>query len=166
MRDALTSAELLVLAGDGDRPAFVALWDDFGGPVLALASRVLGSQTAAEDATVEIFRTAWRAAATYEPERLDVTDWLFEIARAVLRDSGRALRQEAAQDELELLRVHVAIAALPSRERIVIEHMYGGHCSQREIAARTGWSLGTVKTRTRNAVAHLADELADVEAEL
>jgi RNA polymerase sigma-70 factor, ECF subfamily len=159
MRDPLTSAELLVLAGEGDRPAFAELWDDLGGPIVALAARVLDDEQAAEDATVAIFKTAWRAAATFDPDRSDAVVWVFEIACAVLRDAGRPMRAEVAEEQFELLRLHAAIAALPPRERVVVEHVYGSGSTPRQIALRTGWSLGTVKTRLRNAMGRLADEV-------
>ena len=159
MRDPLTSGELLVLAGEGDRPAYAELWDDLGGPVLALTRRVLHDEESAEEATAEIFRTAWGAAATYDPDHSDAIVWLFEIACGVLRDAGRPLRPEFAEEQFELLRLHAAISALPPRERVVIEHVYGSGSSPRQVAMRTGWSLGTVKTRLRNAFGRLADEV-------
>jgi RNA polymerase sigma-70 factor, ECF subfamily len=53
-----------------------------------------------------------------------------------------------------------AIAALDPLERSVITLAYGAHLSQVEIAARLGWPLGTVKTRTRRALRHLRERLA------
>ena len=52
-----------------------------------------------------------------------------------------------------------AIASLAPVERSVIQLAYGAHLSQVEIAARLGWPLGTVKTRTRRALRHLRDRL-------
>ena len=48
-----------------------------------------------------------------------------------------------------------AIASLDPAERSVIVLAYGGGLSQSEIAARLGWPLGTVKTRTRRALGRL-----------
>jgi RNA polymerase sigma-70 factor (ECF subfamily) len=53
-----------------------------------------------------------------------------------------------------------AIAALPPVERSVITLAYGAHLSQVEIAARLGWPIGTVKTRTRRALRHLRERMA------
>ena len=52
-----------------------------------------------------------------------------------------------------------AIAALDPAERSVIVLAYAGGLSQSEIAAKLGWPLGTVKTRTRRALSRLREML-------
>ncbi|HYN48075.1 MAG TPA: sigma-70 family RNA polymerase sigma factor, partial [Candidatus Nanopelagicales bacterium] len=54
-----------------------------------------------------------------------------------------------------------ALAAMPDPEREVILLAYRDELSQSEIAGRLGWPLGTVKTRTRRALARLRAALAD-----
>ena len=51
------------------------------------------------------------------------------------------------------------MASLDPTERSVIELAYAGGLTQVEIAARLGWPLGTVKTRTRRALHHLRRRL-------
>lgn len=58
--------------------------------------------------------------------------------------------------------VRDALAAIPDPERQALELAYYHDLSQSEIAARLGWPLGTVKTRTRRALARLRVVLADV----
>ena len=53
--------------------------------------------------------------------------------------------------------LRAAIAELPSRERQVVELGYIGELSQSEIALTLGLPLGTVKGRSRAALARLAD---------
>src|SRR5512140_2987721 len=48
-----------------------------------------------------------------------------------------------------------ALAGMPEDERTVILLAYQHELSQSEIAERLGWPLGTVKTRTRRALARL-----------
>jgi RNA polymerase sigma-70 factor (ECF subfamily) len=51
---------------------------------------------------------------------------------------------------------------MPDHEREVILLAYRDELSQTEISARLGWPLGTVKTRTRRALARLRGALSDV----
>jgi RNA polymerase sigma-70 factor (ECF subfamily) len=55
--------------------------------------------------------------------------------------------------------LQAALARMPEPERIVIVMAYAEELSQSEIAARLGWPLGTVKTRTRRALRHLREVL-------
>jgi RNA polymerase sigma-70 factor, ECF subfamily len=57
--------------------------------------------------------------------------------------------------------VQAALATMPADEREVIVLAYSNELTQSEIAERLGWPLGTVKTRTRRALARLREVLAD-----
>jgi DNA-directed RNA polymerase specialized sigma24 family protein len=56
-------------------------------------------------------------------------------------------------------RVHRALEELPEHQRALIELAYWSELSQFDIATRLNISLGTLKTRTRTALADLADLL-------
>jgi RNA polymerase sigma-70 factor (ECF subfamily) len=70
----------------------------------------------------------------------------------------RTPEMELALHELRTA-LQAALAGMPEDERIVIVLAYGEDLSQSEIAERLGWPLGTVKTRTRRALARLRDVL-------
>jgi len=55
--------------------------------------------------------------------------------------------------------IRAALAVMPEVERTVILLAYQEDLSQTEIAARLGWALGTVKTRTRRALLRLREGL-------
>ncbi len=57
--------------------------------------------------------------------------------------------------------ISAVLAAMPADEREVIVLAYQDELTQSEIAERLGWPLGTVKTRTRRALARLREALAD-----
>ena len=56
-----------LLTGDDD--AIRALYARFGRPVFSLGMRLLGSREAAEELARDVFLTAWRKAARFDPAR-------------------------------------------------------------------------------------------------
>jgi RNA polymerase sigma-70 factor (ECF subfamily) len=175
-----TDVDLLVRIGEGDADAFAMLWRRLSGPVLALGRRTLSDDAAAEDVAQETFATIWRVAATFDPERGAPAGWIFTIARNAARDVARRRRltvveevpdvvdpgigpEDEALRSAERFRIHMALAGLNPRAREVIELAYFEGLSQSEIAERIDVPLGTVKTRTRNALARLAESLAPAE---
>lgn len=69
---------------------------------------------------------------------------------------------EREVDIAELRReVDKALAGIPDQERTVLTLAYYEQLSQSEIAARLAWPLGTVKTRTRRALARLRESLGE-----
>ena len=172
-----TDEQLLQSVGARDADAFELLYKRYSRAVLGIALRRLGDRGRAEDAVQETFAAIWRAAKTYRPERGSAAPWLFAVARNSIADRGRARReppaeapdapsQEAGPDEQAELswlswRVHTALQTLPGQERELIELAYWSGLSQSEIASLVGIPLGTVKTRTRSALARLAGELEE-----
>lgn len=168
-------SDLLERTGAGDRAAFEELYRRYSRPVLGLALRRLGDRGTAEDAVQETFASIWRAARTYRPERGPGAPWLYTVARNAISDRGRARPEpvaeapdlpaneagplERAESEWVSWRVHRALEELPERERSVLELAYWSELSQSEIAEFLNVPLGTVKTRTRSALARLAEEL-------
>jgi RNA polymerase sigma-70 factor (ECF subfamily) len=58
--------------------------------------------------------------------------------------------------------VRTALSAMPDHERRTLELAYDEGLTQTEIAARLGWPLGTVKSRTRRGLAALRTALEGV----
>ena len=112
---------------------------------------------------------------TFKPERGQASAWLYAVARNAISDRGRKREEpaaeapdtpardpgpdESAENAWLRWRVHRALEELPERERELIELAYWSELSQSEIAERLELPLGTVKTRTRSALARLADAL-------
>ena len=170
-----TDEELLARVADGDRDAFGDLYQRYARAVLGLAIRRLGDRGRAEDAVQEAFASVWRAARSYKRDRGPVAPWLYAVARNAIIDRSRARTEppadapdepssdsgpaELAEAGWTAWRIHRALEELSENERSVIELAYWSGLSQSEIADYLGIPLGTVKTRTRAALAHLADEL-------
>jgi RNA polymerase sigma-70 factor (ECF subfamily) len=170
-----TDGQLIVRIAAGDRGAFDELHGRYARAVLGLALRRLGDRGRAEDAAQDAFVAIWRSARTYDPARGRGAAWLYAVARNAITDGHRRTPEPVAEledgpgrepdpsDEAERTwtawRVHRALEDLPEHERPVIELAYWRGLSQSEIAERLAIPLGTVKTRTRSALARLADAL-------
>ena len=170
-----SDGELIERVAGGDRAAFDELHLRYARSVLGLALRRLGDRGRAEDATQDAFVAIWRSARTYDPARGSGAPWLYAVARNAITDGIRRTPRPVAELEdgpgddpdpsdraeasLTAWRVHRALEILPEHERPVIELAYWRGLSQSEIAAKLGIPLGTVKTRTRSALARLADAL-------
>ena len=172
----VSDAELLQRIAAQDRAAFDELYRRFAPPVLRLALRWLRDRLRAEDATQETFAAVWRSAGTYRPERGPGAPWLYAVARNAIVNQTRARvdtvaeipdspsdrpgPSEEAESDWIKLRVRRAVKELPQQQRVLIELAYWSGLSQSEIAGRLDVPLGTVKTRTRAALARL-DELLE-----
>ena len=170
-----TDGELIELIAGGDRPAFEELYGRYARAVLGLALRRLGDRGRAEDAAQEAFLAIWRSARTYRAERGSGAPWVYAVARNAIIDGLRRTPEQAldvpdkagtdpgppdrAEAAWQAWQVHRALEILPEHERPVIELAYWRGLSQSEIADSLGIPLGTVKTRTRSALARLAQEL-------
>jgi RNA polymerase sigma-70 factor (ECF subfamily) len=171
-----SDAELLKRVGEHDRGAFEVLYRRYVRPVFGLALRRLGDRGHAEDAVQEAFAAIWRSASTYRPERGAAGGWVYTVARNAIVDrlrrngpsadaelpelvSGEPGPAERAEESDVAWRVHRALEELQPREREVIELAYWSGLSQSEVAEYLHLPLGTVKTRTRSALARLASML-------
>jgi RNA polymerase sigma-70 factor (ECF subfamily) len=173
----LTDGELIVRIASGDADAFEQLYRRYARAMLGLALRRLGDRGRAEDAVQETFTSVWRAAKSYRPDRGPGAPWLYAVARNAITDrararleavtdppetaSGEAGPAEQAEAEWTSWRVHRALETLAENERSVLELAYWSGLSQSEIAEFLNIPLGTVKTRTRSALARLADVLEE-----
>jgi RNA polymerase sigma-70 factor (ECF subfamily) len=179
---AVTGAELIARFRAGDESAVRDLYREYGSAMLAIARRIVGDRSLAEEVTQQAFLQAWRAAASFDPDR-PLGPWLHTIARRVaidvlrresrrraealdsLSDRDPVLRLDGADIEETWRRWQVrhAISELPADEAEVVrlQHLQG--FTHAEIADRLAVPLGTVKSRSHRAHRRLAGLLAHVE---
>jgi len=170
-----TDSELLVRVAGRDREAFEILYHRYVRSIFGLAMRRLRDRQRAEDAVQEMFAAVWRSAGSYRPERGPAAPWLYAVARNAVVDRLRVRADvpgdppdvvavepgpaEQAESSYVSWRVHRALESLPTKERDVLELAYWSGLSQSEVASFLDIPLGTVKTRTRSALARLAEIL-------
>ena len=84
-----------------------------------------------------------------------------EVPRELVADAGTDPSTVASRRWMQSV-VRSGIAELPDNEREVILLGYAHDLSQAQIAERLEWPLGTVKSRTRRAMAQLRGRLAAI----
>lgn len=155
-----------------DEAAFVEIFQHFAPRVKAFLIRSGADNALAEECVQEVMATVWNKAAQFDPARASVATWIFTIARNKKIDVLRRQRRPEPEDlpwgqsevpdqaevlglQQESVQLGVAIAALPAKQRVLIEKAYFGDLTHTEIAAETGLPLGTIKSRIRLALERL-----------
>ena len=175
--------ELLGRVAQGDEAAFGALYDQMAPRVLGLVKRLLVDHAQSEEVTQEIFLEIWQSASRYEAQRGGASTWILTMAhrRAVDRirssqagrdrDTKIGIRDlaveydnvsETVETRIEHERVEKAMSRLTELQRQAISLAYYGGLSHSEVAERLHIPLGTVKTRLRDGMIRLRDELGVV----
>jgi RNA polymerase sigma-70 factor, ECF subfamily len=165
-----------------DESALEVLYARYSGLICTLALRIVGDRELAAEVLQDTFLRAWRASEGYDPARGRVSWWLMGVARNgaidLLRSRTHQARlrerpekgvspaepvEPAAADDAILRRtVERALQGLTLVQREAIELAYYGGLTQAEIASRLGEPLGTVKSRTREALDRLRSVLSPV----
>ncbi|MEV5431560.1 sigma-70 family RNA polymerase sigma factor [Streptomyces sp. NPDC052701] len=169
----LTDEDLARGLAAGDPACLAAAYDRWSALVHTLARRSLGDAAEAEDVTQQVFLGVWRGRAGYRPERGTVGGWIVGITRHRIADalsartrrcdllaaagSDLVLADSAASPEAVLDRalVRQELARLPAPQRQVLHLAFYEDLSQTQIAERTGWPLGTVKSHARRGLRRL-----------
>ncbi|MEC5175350.1 RNA polymerase sigma-70 factor (ECF subfamily) [Cryobacterium sp. MP_M5] len=175
--------ELLGRVAQGDEAAFGDLYDQMAPRVLGLVKRLLVDHAQSEEVTQEIFLEIWQSASRYEAARGGASTWILTMAhrRAVDRirssqagrdrDTKIGIRDlaveydnvsETVETRIEHERVEKAMSRLTELQRQAISLAYYGGLSHSEVAERLHIPLGTVKTRLRDGMIRLRDELGVV----
>ena len=165
-------AEIIAIRDRQDERAFARVFDHFAPRIKAFLMKSGSTAEFAEECTQEVMATLWRKAHMFDGSKASVSTWIFTIARNRKIDMIRKQRRpepedlpwgpesEPDQDEALMMaqeteKLGRALAALPEKQRKLIERAYFGELSHSEIAEETGLPLGTIKSRIRLALDRL-----------
>lgn len=142
--------------------------DRYTRPALALARRIVIDERLAEDVVQEAFVAYWQHPDAFKADRGTLGAWLLSVVHhkavdAVRREASHRRQHDALVERdghdapvdvaetaltgLDGRPVRAALQSLPAAQREALVLAYWGGFTQRQIAARTGVPLGTVKTR-------------------
>lgn len=176
----LADEDLLVASARGDQAAFAQLYDHLAGIVHGVVRRVLRDPAQSEEVTQEVFVEVWRNASRFEPARGAARTWILTIAHR--RAVDRVRSEQASRDRTERVgwsghhrehdevaetvelrfehqQVRDALEALTDLQREAVELAYYKGYTYREVADLLGTPLGTIKTRMRDGLIRLRDEM-------
>lgn len=177
----LQDHELVAGIVQGDQQAFAELYGRYARRCTSVVRRVLARQEGTADVLQSVFLDVWRRAAPYDESAGPVGSWLLAIThhravdyvrteegqrRRVTRSAQLAEPMAVGVDPAETVlraaerqRVAAALAELLPQQRRVLVLAYYGERSQSQIAALLGMPLGTVKSRTRDGLRRLREQL-------
>ncbi len=179
--DDLSSPEVLLAScAAGERSSFQALYRQFSPAAYGLALRVLRDEHLAQDALQEAFTQVWTDAGSFDPTQGSARAWI--MTRVHRRAVDRVRRDQADRERgrtwgagqvdtdhdsvaeivelrAEHRRVRSALAVLTPLQRQALDLAYQRGLTQAQIAAHLGIPLGTAKTRLRDALHRLRQEL-------
>lgn len=170
---------LLNRAGRGDQSAFAELYDSLAPLLYGVVLKVVRDPSQSEEVTQEAFIELWRLAPRYDDSRGSVRAWATTLAhrRAIDRvrseQSGRDRVERESQKRpiqtsdvaeqvvanIDGTRVRKALERLTEIQRQAVELAYFGGHSYREVALLLNVAEGTIKTRIRDGMIRLRDEL-------
>ncbi len=174
------TATLIRRVARGDEPAFAELYDLIAPRVHAVILRVLRDPAMSEEVTQEVMVELWRLAPRYDRTRGSVPTWATTVAHRRAIDRVRASQSsrdrdqrdldgdarrphdevaELVEDRLERERVTRALDVLTATQRESIELAYFSGYTYREVAAVLDVAEGTIKTRIRDGLIRIRDEL-------
>src|SRR3990172_6245974 len=150
------------LAEEVVQETFLALWNRAELFDPAVASLATWLRSIARNRTVDRLRAAGRRPSLVplgghgEPDGTDTALERLSPDLVVVGGAAPDRDPEAAAEAADVrATIAAALAGMPGEERTVILLAYREELTQVEIAERLEWPLGTVKTRTRRALARL-----------
>lgn len=182
--DAAQLAALLERISQRDSDALSQLYQLTLGRIYAVAMRVLENPADAQETVGDVYLQVWSKAADYSSERGEPMAWLQTLAWSRALDRRRRRQRNAREVELhpeetqdaytECEEISVEQAAerwwsaravrrafveLSEPQQVVLRLLFEEDMSQQEVAEKTGWPLGTVKSHSRRGLAVLREAL-------
>jgi RNA polymerase sigma-70 factor (ECF subfamily) len=175
---------LVAVAQHRDVEAFETLFRHFAPRVKAYMARQARDSQLAEELMQETMMMVWNKAALFDPERGNVSAWIFTIARNLRVSAYRKAKRpefdptdpafvpddvapadEELESRQEAERLHKAMQDLPKEQMELLQRSFFHEVPHSALAKEFNLPLGTIKSRIRLAFAKLRAALDDASSD-
>ncbi len=166
---------------EGDIESFRLIVERYERPIARMIRNIINNRESCEDIAQDVFFTAYRKLASFDPARGNFSTWLFTIAR---NKSINALRKKRPLSMSELPQnsdrhnpsdelaereffdeLDAGLEALPSAQKRAFVLAEFEELSYEDIAQIEGVRIGTIKSRINRAKKKLAKALKEIRYE-
>lgn len=175
----LSEQEIISLLLQQDEKGFNYLYDNYAPAIYGIIIKVVNEKEYADEILQDVFVKIWKNIRQFNPEKGRLYTWMINLARNTaidyLRSKGFQNEQKnqsipefvnesiqySTTSNVEYIGIKEVLSQLKIEWRELIELAYFKGYTQQEIAERLDIPIGTVKTRTRNALIELKNLLKD-----
>ena len=161
-----------------DSKAFEQLYGMYSDNICGVISSIVRDREIAEELTQDVFVKIWNNAESYNPSKGRFFTWILNIARNSAIDKVRSksfknqkknlqadyfvgiLEQaEEHEETIDIRGLQQLLMDLKKKCVQIIEMLYFRGYTQKQVSEELGIPLGTVKTRNRNCLGKLRDNM-------
>ncbi len=167
--------ELVLGLQNKSEEAFTILYDDYSSALFGVAFKIVNNKTIAEELLQDAFVKIWKHIDMYDATKGTLFTWMLNITRNTCKDYFRSkhygyqslISQEDLDDipskympqatsyEEESWELQQLTQKLEPKYKEIIDLVYIFGYSQEQVAEKLNIPLGTVKTRSRDALKQL-----------
>lgn len=171
--------QVITLIKAKDEKGLNYLYDNYSGALNGIIYRIVGSEKISEEILQQTFLKVWEKIHSYDSNKSTLFTWMSRIARNSAIDVKRLKSFEHNQktesidnqfdiaqntsDLSEKIDVEILLKNVDPKYKMVLDCVYLQGYSHREAAEKLDLPLGTVKTRLRNALNQLRENLRNEE---
>lgn len=175
----LSEQEIVLLLLQQNEKGFNYLYDNYAAAIYGIINKVVAETEYANEVLQDVFVKIWKNIKQFDPEKGRLYTWMINLARNTAIDFIRSKgfqneqknqsipefvsdsEQYATTPKVDHIGIKEVLLQLKQEWRELIELAYFKGYTQQEIAERLDIPIGTVKTRTRNALIELKGLLKD-----
>ncbi|MHC4535009.1 MAG: RNA polymerase sigma factor [Planctomycetota bacterium] len=166
---------------EGDTESFRLIVERYERPIFRMIRNIINNRESCEDIAQDVFFTAYRKLASFDPARSNFSTWLFTIARNKSINAMRKKRPvsmselphnsdaHTPSDELAerefFDKLDAGLETLPSAQKRAFVLVEFENLSYAETAQIEGVRIGTIKSRINRAKKKLAKAMKEIRYE-